>query len=117
MSEGTREAQETIVTASVLAHMDCKRVVVVEMDLSYLVSAGVLLQWRDDGILHPVAVYTKRYCLAETNYDTYDKELIAIMQALKEWQAKLESVESPILVLLHHKGLDYLMLNKNFNRR
>ena len=54
------------------------------MDLSDYVSAGVLLQEDDNGILHLVAYFSKQIILVECNYKIYDKELLAIIQYFKE---------------------------------
>jgi hypothetical protein len=54
------------------------------------VCAGVLSQYNDEGVLHPVAFYSKKMTLAECNYKIYDKELLAIVYCLEEWSAELE---------------------------
>jgi hypothetical protein len=56
----------------------------VETDTSDYVSAGVLSQYDDEGILHPVAFLSKKHSPAECNYEIYDKELMAIVRAFKE---------------------------------
>ena len=60
-------------TAPDLYHFDHDREVIVEMDASDFVSASVHSQYYDDGILHPVAFYSKKHSPAECNYDIYDK--------------------------------------------
>ena len=50
-----------------------------ETDSSDYVSAGVLSQYDDDGILHPVAYFSKKHSVTECNYEIYDKELLAII--------------------------------------
>jgi hypothetical protein len=52
--------------------------------------AGVLSQYNNKGVLHPVAFYSKKMTPAECNYKIYDKELLAIVYCLKEWSAELE---------------------------
>lgn len=63
----------------VLAYCDWIKEVIVEMDASDSVPAGVLLQPGEDGVLHPVAFYSKRHSPAEANYEIYDKELMTIV--------------------------------------
>jgi len=48
------------------------------------VSAGILSQHDDDGILHLVIFYSKKHSPAECNYEVYDKELLAIIRAFEE---------------------------------
>lgn len=111
------ELKNRFTTAPVLAHFDFERDVVVETDASDYVSAGVLSQYDDDGILHPVAYFSTKHSPAECNYEIYDKELMAIVRAFEHWRAELQSVENPIQVLSDHKNLEYFMSTKLLNRR
>jgi hypothetical protein len=104
-------------TAPVLRRFDHDRDVIVETDASDYVSAGVLSQYDDDGILHPVAFFSKKYSPAECNYEIYDKELMAIVRAFEEWRPELQSVKNPIQVLTEHKNLEYFTTTKLINRR
>ena len=72
----------------------------------------MLSQYGDDGLLHPVAFFSKKHSPAECNYEIYDKELMAIVRTFEEWRAELQSVENPIQVLSDHKNLEYFMTNK-----
>jgi hypothetical protein len=46
--------------------------------------AGVLSQYNNKGVLHPVAFYSKKITLAKCNYKIYNKELLAIVCCLEE---------------------------------
>ena len=74
-------------------------------------------QYDDDGILHPVAYFSKKHSPAECNYEIYDKELIAIIRCFEEWRTELQSVINPIEVLSDHKNLEHFMSNKLVSRR
>jgi hypothetical protein len=104
-------------TAPILRHFDYDREIVVETDASDYVSAGILSQYDDEGILHPVAFYSKKHSPAECNYEIYDKELLAIVRAFEEWRPHLEGSSHPIQVLSDHKNLEYFMTTKLLNRR
>jgi len=80
----------TIMTPPVPRYFDHGREVIIEMDVSGYVSAGVLSQYNNEGVLHPVALYSKRHTPAECNYEIYNKELMAIIKALEEWRPKCE---------------------------
>jgi len=43
----------------------------------------------------------------ELNYDTHDKELLAIFKAFKIWQHYLEGLAYPIDIIIDHKNLKY----------
>jgi hypothetical protein len=72
-------------TAMILHHFDYNCEAIVETDTSDYVSAGILSQYDDKGILHLVAFFSKKHSLAECNYEIYDKELMAIVHAFEEW--------------------------------
>ena len=83
-----------------------------EMDASDYVSAGVISQYDANGIVHPVAFFSKKHSPAECNYEIYDKELMAIIRCFEEWRAELESSPHPIRVLSDHKNLKYFISTK-----
>jgi len=56
----------------------------IETDASDYVYAGSLSQLDDNGILHPIAFFSKKHTPAECNYEIYDKELLAIVRSFEE---------------------------------
>ena len=50
---------------------------------------GVCLLQKHDGVQHLVAYYSWKITPPELNYDIYNKELLGIVAALKEWRAFL----------------------------
>jgi len=107
----------TFTTAPALRHFDHEREIIIETDASDYVSAGVLSQHDDEGVLHPVAYYSKKHSPAECNYDIYDTELIAIIKALEEWRPECEGAAYPLQLITDHKNLEYFMTKKLLNRR
>ena len=77
-------------SAPILCHFDYEWEIIVETDASDYISAGILSQYDDDGVLHPVAFYSKKHSPAECNYEIYEKELWAIVRAFEEWRHRLE---------------------------
>jgi len=53
----------------------------------------------------------------ELNYDTHDKELLAIFEAFQNWRHYLEGSASPIDVITDHKNLEYFSTSKVLSRR
>jgi hypothetical protein len=104
-------------TAPTLRHFDHSREVIIETDASDYVSAGVLSQSDNEGVLHPVAFFSKKHSPAECNYDIYDKELMAIIKALEEWRPECEGVEHTLQLITDHKNLEYFMTKRLLNRR
>jgi hypothetical protein len=50
-----------------------------ECDSSGYVTAGVLSQYDESGVLRPCAYFSKKNTLAKCNYEIHDKELLAII--------------------------------------
>lgn len=105
-------------TAPILCHFKPDRPIVIETDASDFAIAGVLSQPSPENakILHPVAFYSRKLQPAELNYDIFNKEMLAIVEALKQWRAYLEGAEG-ITVYSDHKNLEYFTQSKVLNRR
>ena len=88
--------------AGVLAHFDPDLETWLETDASDFVTAAVLSQKDTDGILRPVAFLSHKMNPAECNYEIYDKELLAIVNAFEEWRFELSGTDDPIKVLSNH---------------
>ena len=65
-----------------------------------------------DNEVHPVALYFHTFTAAELNYNTYNKELLAIFEAFKIWWHYLEGLAYPIDVVMDHKNLKYFSTTK-----
>jgi hypothetical protein len=104
--------------APVLAYFDALKETWVETDASDFITAGILSQMID-GVLRPVAIFSKKMTPAEINYDIYDKELMAIIQAFETWRPELTSVspDCSIKVYSDHRNLEHFMTTKQLNRR
>jgi hypothetical protein len=77
--------KHAFMTALILHHFDYDDEAIVETNASDYISAGILSQYDDKGILHLVAFFSKKHSLAEYNYEIYDKELMAIVRTFEEW--------------------------------
>jgi hypothetical protein len=66
---------------------------------------------------HLVAYYSKAMAIPELNYEIHNKELLAIIKALEEWQAKLEGLQrsNRFSIYTDHKALEYFMTTKKLN--
>src|SRR5207244_2465475 len=104
-------------TTLVLAHFNLNKEILVETDVFDYVSADILSQRDDEGVLHLVIFFFKKHSPAECNYEIYNKELMAIVRCFEEWRAELEGSSYVIEVLLDHKNLEYFMFTKLLSRR
>ena len=62
--------------------------------------------------VHPVIFYSYTFTIAELNYNTYDKKLLAISEAFKIWQYYLEGSVYPIDIVTNYKNLKYFSTTK-----
>ena len=108
--------KEAFTSAPILQHFDYESAIVVETDASKYVSAGVLSQPIDNGVLRPVAFFSMKHSPAKCNYEIYDKELLAIMRSFEEWQPHLIGDAQPIRVLLDHKNLEYFTTKRQLKQ-
>ena len=61
---------------------------------------------------HPVAFHSCTFTVAELNYDTHDKKLLAIFEAFKIWRHYLEDLAYSIDIVTDHKNLEYFSTTK-----
>lgn len=81
-------------------------------DASMLGTGALLVQ---DG--HLIAVISKGLLEAEKNYTTTERELLAVVRAVKAWRHYIESTKRRILVLTDHKSITQDLNSKGDNRR
>jgi hypothetical protein len=89
----------------------------VETDASDYALGGQLGQWDKEGKLHPVAFYFLKLKGPELNYVIYDKELIVIIEAFKEWKHYLMGTKYKIKVYTDYKNLTTFTTTKELNKR
>jgi len=104
-------------SAPVLAHFQPDRPSTIETDASDFAIAAVISQPDNNGVLHPIAFHSRKLTPPELNYEIYDKEMLAIVTAFKEWRAYLEGAAHPITVYTDHRNLEYFTETKVLNRR
>jgi hypothetical protein len=83
--ESFQAIKDAICQRPVLAHPDPTKPYYLETDASGAAMGAVLNQRQEDGRLHPIAYMSQSFAGAEQNYDTHDKELLAIIKAFEFW--------------------------------
>jgi len=116
-----QEAFDTLKTAMItepiLQHFDPERAVTIEMDASDYAIGAICSQPDDYGILHPVAYYSRKLKDPERNYDIHDKELLAIVDALRKWDTYCKTTGPKLTILTDHNNLEYWKTKKELNLR
>uniref|UniRef100_A0A8K9WXI5 Gypsy retrotransposon integrase-like protein 1 n=1 Tax=Oncorhynchus mykiss TaxID=8022 RepID=A0A8K9WXI5_ONCMY len=110
--------KELFTNAPVLAHPDPSLAFIVEVDASEA-GVGAVLSQRS-GVppkLRPCAFFSSKLSPAERNYDVGDRELLAVVEALKVWRHWLEGAKHPFLIWTDHRNLEYIRAAKRLNPR
>jgi hypothetical protein len=102
-----KELKSRVTTEPVLAHPILTDPFELEVDASGFAMGAVLLQKKEDGKKHPIAYYSKTLSVAEQNYDIYDLELLAIVNALDHWRPYLAGSPHKIIIYSDHQNLLY----------
>ena len=103
--------------APILVHFLCGRPTVIEIDASDYALGAVMSQECEDGRLHRMAFHSRKFQPAEINYDIHDKEMLAIVAALKEWEHILKLCQEEFTVFTDYKNLEYFASTKVLSRR
>ena len=99
-------------TMPILTHFIPDTPITVETDASDYAIASILSITCADGELRPVAFYSWTLTAPELNYDTHNKELLAIFEAFRTWHHYLEGSATPVDVITDHKNLEYFSTSK-----
>ncbi|QRW18523.1 Retrotransposable element Tf2 protein [Rhizoctonia solani] len=114
--EAFQNLKDAITNALVLCHADPTKPYFLEMDASGAALGSILSQQQEDGRLHPLGFLSESFKGAEQNYNTHDKELLAIIRSFEYWRIFLEGTLHPITVFTNHRNLEYWKESQTFNR-
>ena len=97
--------------------LDTTKSFFVMTDTSLMATGGILMQKDSNGDLHPGACHSVTFSPAEQNYDIYNRELLTVIQALKQWRHYLTRTEHPVTVITDHKNLGYFKQPQKLTRQ
>jgi len=109
--------KKAFTTAPILTHWMPNVPLIVETDASDYAIAGILSIVCPDSEIHPVVFYSRTLTPPELNYNTHDKERLAIHEAFWTWQHYLEGLSKPVDVVMDHKNLEYFTTTKLLSHR
>ncbi|QRW15575.1 Retrotransposable element Tf2 protein [Rhizoctonia solani] len=111
------DLKKCLTSAPLLLQPDTTKQFYVECDALDYATGAILSQRNPEGKLAPVAYLSKSLLPAEKNYNIFDKELLAVIRAFKEWRHLLEGSKLPVQVLTDHKNLEYFSTSQSLNKR
>ena len=110
------QMKKLFTTAPILQQFDADKETAMETDASAWCTGGKLFQYDNNGLLRPCAYFSRKHSPAECNYEIYDKEMLAIINCLNEWDAELRSVKN-FRIRTDHKNLEYFMTVRKLTER
>jgi len=117
-SAAAQEALESLKTklasAPVLVQPDFTKDFVLHTDASDTAVGAVLMQDQGQG-LQPIAYESRKLTPAEKNYPVHEKELLAVMYALKQWRHYLLGAHSKVQT--DHKSLTFIQTQPHLSQR
>lgn len=108
--------KQMFISAPILAQFDPDLPTILETDASGWCLGGTLFQVGRDGFIRPCAYFSRKMNKAECNYEIHDKEMLAIVRCLEEWDTDLRSVKN-FEIRTDHKNLEYFMTSKRLTER
>ena len=78
--------KEVFLSAPVIKMPDTTKLFFVMTNAPLTATGGILMQKDSNGDLHPCMYHSATFSPAEQNYNIYNRELLAVIQALKEWR-------------------------------
>ena len=109
--------KRTFTEGPILQHFDPAKPIILESDTSGFAIAGILNQYDGIRVLRPVNFYSRMCSSAEQNNDTYDPELLAFVESLKQWRHYLDGANHKGLIQCDHKNLEYFQTSNVHSRR
>jgi predicted aspartyl protease len=102
--------------APILIHPDPSKPYVITTDASGFALGACLSQDHGNG-LQPIAYMSKKMLEAETRYAIHEKEMLAIICALKEWRHYLHGCPFSVVVYTDHKSLVHFSTQPKLSER
>ena len=111
MCQSPQHSNQGVTSSPVLVAPDQDHQFELEVDASQY-ALGAILWQRDPAMpqkLRAIGYYSKTLAPAEMNYKIHDRELLAVIRALRHWSHLLRATppDQPIIIWTDHKNLTY----------
>ena len=108
--------KEELLRAPLLGYFDPTKRLIIKTNAFNHTTAAIISQEIEGG-LQPLGFMSKKMTSAEQNYTITKKEMLAIIQAVKEWRKYLEGSKTRAKIITDHKNLTYFQEAKITNRQ
>ena len=110
-------AKAMLINAPVLMAPDFSKPFKLAIDASDVGTGAVLMQENEQGIDHPVSFFSKKLNKHQQKYSTVEKETLALILAVQQFEVYVTAGEFPVQVYTDHNPLTFLGKMKNKNQR
>jgi hypothetical protein len=110
-----KEIKKKFTKESILKIYQLRLPIKVKIDALDFILGAYIVQKYNNGVWHPVTYYSRKITLLELNYNIYNKELLAIVTALKEWRVFLQGTTKPFIIKMDYKNLTGFLTTKELN--
>jgi hypothetical protein len=100
------QLKSAFIAAPALANFNPELETILECDTSRWATGGVLSQYSKDRVLRVVGYFSQKHYAVQANYTIHDKELLAVMKCLAQWDVELKMV-GKFTIITDHKNLEY----------
>ncbi len=103
----------------ILNHFDPKRHIQIETDTSNYAIGEIFSQLTSDDLSqwYPVAIFSKKMIPAESQYETHNDEILAIVEVFKTWKHYLKSCKHEVLVLTDYNNFQRFIDTKSLSSK
>ena len=99
-------------SAPVLMNWEPNKPLIIETDASNYALGAILSIIFNCSDIYPITFHSHTFTSPKQNYNTHDKELLAIFDAFRVWRHYLEGSGMPIDMVTDHKNLEYFSTTK-----
>lgn len=110
--EAFQACKDSLANAALLAHPDCSAKLAVVTDASDK-AIGAVLQQCKDNVWEPLAFFSRKLSPSQIKYSPYDRELLAIYEAIKYFRHMLEARH--FIVYTDHKPISFAFHERKNN--
>jgi hypothetical protein len=100
------DLKQAVVNTVPLAFLDYSKEIFIRCDSSQFGAGAVLFQFDANGREHPVAYASRKYTIAERNYNTFQQEASVIVWSLEKFAEYFQG--HPVTVQSDHRNLSWI---------